>query len=166
MKFLSHPDIKLGKNVQIGKNVSMSILFGGKISIGDNTQIMDGCILWTYGGEINIGTNCCINPYTVIYGHGGTKIGNDVLIAGHNMIIPSNHNFRDSSKLIREQGSTEKGIVIGNNVWIAHGCSILDGVVIEEGAVIAAGSVVNTSIKSFTINAGVPVKQIGNVNLD
>lgn len=159
-KYSFHPDIRIGKKVRIGKNVSIEVLYGGKITIGDNTEILDGCLVWTYGGEIEIGKNCSINPMCIIYGQGNTKIGNDVLIAGQTMVIPSNHNFRDALKLIREQGVIEKGIVIEDNVWIAHGCSILDGIVIEKGAVIAAGSVVNKSIKGYTVNGGIPAKQL------
>lgn len=160
LRYYFHPNVHLGKKVLLGKNVRLDILFGGKITIGDNTEILDGCRIWTYGGEISIGNNCSINPYTIIYGHGGTKIGNDVLIAGHNMIVPSNHIFNDTNKLIREQGLTELGIVIEDNVWIAHGCTILDNVTIESGAVIAAGSVVNKSINRNTVNAGAPAREI------
>ena len=51
---------------------------------------------------------------------------------------------------------SEKGIKIGNDVWIAHSCTILDGVTIESGAVIAANSVVNKNIIRDSINAGAP----------
>lgn len=159
-KYYFHPSITIGRNVNIGRNVSIEILYGGKISIGANTEILDGCRIWTYGGEIKIGEHCSINPYTIVYGHGNTKIGDNVLIAGHNMIVPSNHIFSDKTKLIREQGLSEQGITIDDNVWIAHGCTILDNVHIQRGAVIAAGSVVNKSIDAYTVNAGVPVRKI------
>jgi acetyltransferase-like isoleucine patch superfamily enzyme len=146
--------------VRLWKNVKLEVLYGGKITIGDNTEIMDGCRLWTYGNSISIGKDCSINPYTVVYGHGGTTIGDNVLIAGHCMIVPSNHIFENPDKLIREQGLTEQGILIGNDVWIAHGCSILDNVTIGEGSIIAAGAVVNKSIDKYTINGGVPVREL------
>jgi acetyltransferase-like isoleucine patch superfamily enzyme len=96
-----------------------------------------------------------------VYGHGNTTIGNNVLIAGHCMIIPNNHNFKNKDKLIRLQGNSSKGIAIGDDVWIAHGCSILDGVSIGNGAVIAAGSVVNNDVPPYAIFGGVPAKEIG-----
>ena len=163
LRYFFNPKVQLGKNVCLGKNVRLDILYGGTISIGDNTEILDGCRVWTYGGEISIGTNVSINPYSIIYGHGGTKIGNDVLIAGHSMVVPSNHIFDNPKKLIREQGLSEKGIIIEDNVWIAHGCTILDNVTIGFGAVIAAGTVVNKSIKPNTVNAGIPVRELKNI---
>lgn len=117
-------------------------------------------MLFTYGGDISIGKKCSINPYTIIYGHGNTKIGDNVLIAGQCMIIPSSHQFSDVRKSINTQGLTYKGIVIEDDVLISHGCSVLDGVTIGTGSVIGAGSVVNRSVPPFSICAGVPAKVI------
>lgn len=152
--------IILKENIQIKQNTIIESRFGGKIEIGNNTKILDGVILLTYGGDIIIGENCSINPYTIIYGVGGTKIGNNVLIAGHCMIIPNNHNFSEKNILISNQGCTSKGIIIEDDVWIGHGCSILDGITVGRGSVIAAGSVVNKSVEPYSIVAGVPAKKI------
>ncbi|MCB9079909.1 MAG: acyltransferase [Anaerolineaceae bacterium] len=117
-------------------------------------------MLLTYKGEIEIGDNCSINPFCVIYGHGGVKIGNDVLIATHTVIIPSNHNFSSLDRPIRLQGNTSKGIIIEDDVWIGAGCKILDGVIIGKSSIVAAGSVVNKSIEPYSIVGGVPAKLI------
>jgi acetyltransferase-like isoleucine patch superfamily enzyme len=150
----------ISAGVKIAQSARAEIKFGGEIYIGENTELLDGVLVYTYGGKIKIGKNCSINPYTIIYGHGGTEIGDNVLIAGHCMIIPNNHNFKNKNKLIMEQGNTSKGIYIGNDVWIAHGCSILDGVNIGEGAVIGAGSIVNKDVPAYAIVAGVPARII------
>lgn len=159
-KYIFHPNIKIGKNVRIGKSVGIEILYGGKVIIGNNTEILDGCKIWTYGGEISIGDDCSINPHTLIYGNGGCTIGDNVLIAANSMIVPANHKFSSKNQLIRQQGMSEKGILIEDDVWIAHSCTILDGVKIGEGAVIAANSVVNKNIQEYTINAGTPARLI------
>jgi acetyltransferase-like isoleucine patch superfamily enzyme len=136
---------------------------GGKVEIGAGSEILYGVCLMTYGGVISIGARCSINPYTVIYGMGkGTIIGNDVLIAGHCLIVPGNHNFSESTKRINEQGWNSKGIIIKDNVWIGSGCRILDGVTIDSGAIVAAGSVVNKNVEKNTIVGGVPAKLIKN----
>lgn len=163
LKYWFHPDISLGKNVVIGKGVSLKVIWGGSIKIGDNTKILDNTKIWTYGGDIIIGDNCSINPLCIIYGQSKTIIGNDVLIAGHTMIIPSNHNFEDKSQLIRKQGVTEKGIYVNSNVWIENGCTILDGVTIHSGSVVAARAVVNKDVESYTVVGGVPAKKIKSI---
>lgn len=160
IKIKNNPLISLDENVQIKQNAIVESRFGGKIEIGKKTQILDGVILLTCGGDIIIGENCSINPYTIIYGVGGIKIGDNVLIAGHCMIIPNNHNFSDKNILITKQGCTAKGIIIEDDVWIGHGCSILDGVIVGKGSVIAAGSVVSKSVEPYSVMAGIPAKKI------
>lgn len=162
--YLNNPNISIGFRNKIFRTAELNIYEGGDISIGNDNEIMPYVLFMTYGGSIEIGNNCSINPYTIIYGHGNTKIGNNVLIAGHCMIIPASHVFSDSGKNINEQGVTKKGIIIEDNVWIAHGCSILDGVTIGKGAVIGAGSVVNKNVAPGSVVGGIPAK-ILNVDL-
>ena len=152
--------IVIDPSVIIYPNVVLNTEYGGKIIIGNNTELLYGVLLMTYGGNIRIGNHCSINPYTVLYGHGNLTIGNNVLIAGHCLIIPSNHKFNDINMPIREQGVTKKGIVIEDNVWIGSGCRILDGVTIGTGAIIAAGAVVNKDVLANTVVGGVPAKMI------
>jgi acetyltransferase-like isoleucine patch superfamily enzyme len=162
--FITQPErffptgITIGKNTIISNRAVIEVRYGGEIVIGKSTEILDGVLILTYGGRITIGDNCSINPYTIIYGHGNTTIGNNVLIAGHCMIIPNNHNFTNKNLSINKQGCTKKGIIIEDDVWIAHGCSILDGVIIGKGTVVAAGSVVTKSTGSYNVIAGVPAK--------
>lgn len=152
--------VLIGGNISIYDNVKIQRRYGGNIKIGNDCELMDGVLILTYGGDISIGDRCSINPYTIIYGHGGVRIGNDVLIAGGCMIIPNNHKFERTDITIREQGCTSKGINIEDDVWIGHGCTILDGVTIGKGAIIGAGSVVNRDVGPYTIHAGTPARLI------
>lgn len=148
--------VKFGKNNFVDSKCRF-VLGKGQIEIGDNNEFMHGALLMTYGGVIRIGNSCSINPYTIIYGHGeGVTIANNVLIAGHCMIIPSTHNHSRLDIPINQQGGTSKGIVIEDNVWIGAGCKLLYGVTIGTGSIIAAGSVVNKSIESNSIAGGLP----------
>lgn len=164
LNFLSNSrkniNIKVDSSVRIYPNVVLDADYGGSITVGAKSELLHGVILMTYGGNIKIGENCSINPYTVLYGHGNLTIGNNVLIAGHVLIIPANHIFDDLSVPVNQQGETRKGIVIEDNVWIGSGCRILDGVVIKSGAIIAAGAVVNRDVPSNTIVGGVPARII------
>ncbi len=152
--------IQIGNKTNISKNVLLEICYGGEIIVGNNCELLHGVVIMTYGGKIEIGDRCSINPYTILYGHGGLKIGNDVLIAGHTMIIPANHNFEDRNSKINSQGLKCKGIIIEDNVWIGGGCQILDGVTIGTGSIIAAGSVVNKNVEPDSVIGGVPARLI------
>lgn len=153
--------LTVANSCKISANAVFDVSQHGVIEVGASTEILHGCLLMTYGGSISIGANCSINPYTIIYGHGpGTIIGNNVLIAGQCMIIPANHNFSRTDIPINQQGTNSKGIIIEDDVWIAAGCTILDGVKIGKGAIVAAGSVVNRSVEPYSIVGGVPAKVI------
>ena len=153
-------NIYLSKNIKLKYSTLIESRLGGSITIGQGTELLENVLVITYGGNIKIGERCSINPGTIIYGHGGVTIGNNVLIAGGCMVIPANHKFENKSIPINMQGIDLKPIIIEDNVWIGHGCSILNGVTIQTGSVIAAGSVVNIDILPYSVYGGVPVKFI------
>lgn len=56
---------------------------------------------------------------------------------------------------------TGKGdVIIGNDVWIGFGATILSGVKVGDGAVIGARAVVTKDVEPYTIVAGNPAKAI------
>lgn len=130
----------------------------GSIAIGSRTVIHTNAIVATYGGSIKIGENVSINPYSVLYGHGGLSIGDNTRIATGVTIIPANHVFSDCNKPICQQGLTQLGIKVADDVWIGANCCLLDGITIGTGAVIGAGSVVTKSIPGNEVWAGNPAK--------
>lgn len=157
---IRRPRLRLGRNVQLSSKAIVSIghADGEHISIGDGCEIHRGAILATYRGWIEIGARCSVNPYTILYGHGGLRIGNDVRIAAHCVLIPANHRFADPDRPIRAQGQEARGIEIGDDVWIGAHVTILDGSTIGQGSVIAAGSVVNGVIPDYSVAAGSPAR--------
>jgi phosphonate metabolism protein (transferase hexapeptide repeat family) len=50
--------------------------------------------------------------------------------------------------------------VIGNDVWLGHGCTVMGGLRVGDGAVVAAGAVVTKDVEPFTIVGGVPARPI------
>ena len=137
------------KNVSIQGNVN----FGNNVFLGGNVEVRN------LTNEISyIGDNVSINRNTIL--RGKYKIGRDCAIGPNCTIIGANHNFKDKTKSIKSQGSSIKGIVIGNDVWIGANCVILDGVTIGEGSVIGAGSIVTKSIPPYSVAVGNPCKVI------
>jgi len=64
--------------------------------------------------------------------------------------------------LLDDQPTPSKGdVIIGNDVWIGHGATILSGVTIGNCAVIGAKAVVTKDVQPGDIVAGVPARGIG-----
>jgi acetyltransferase-like isoleucine patch superfamily enzyme len=143
-------------------NPKANVQLSSKLSFGVGTTIKQYAIISTSGGRVALGRECNLGQFSII----ATKkkdvlIGDYVRIGPHVNIIASNRIFNRRDVPILKQGITEKGIIIGNDVWIGAGSTILDGVTIGDGVVVAAGAVVNTDVLPYTIVGGVPGKIIG-----
>lgn len=51
-------------------------------------------------------------------------------------------------------------IVVGNDVWIAHGCVVTSGVTIGSGSVVAANSTVVSDVPPYSVVAGNPARVV------
>lgn len=96
-----------------------------------------------------------------------TSIADDVhiFLGGHHRIdwissfpFPA---FMPEISHIENYGGTKGDVVIGNDVWLASGCTILSGVTVGDGAVVAARAVVTKSVAPFSIVGGNPAQVIG-----
>ncbi len=114
-------------------------------------------------GDIVIGADSYINSGCVLYSGNGITIGENVLIAANCTLAATNHAFQKLNLPIRMQGfqKSRGGIAIDQDVWIGANCVLLDGAHVGTGAVIAAGSIVRGRVEPNTINAGNPLRCIG-----
>jgi acetyltransferase-like isoleucine patch superfamily enzyme len=157
-------NMTFGNNVNIGDFVKLSALGKDKLKIGNNvnigsfSQVIISTSFNNIGEHITICDNVGIGEFSYI--GGGTTIGKDTIIGQYFSTHPENHHFFNKDLLIREQGVSRKGIVIGNNCWLGSKVTILDGVTIGDGCVVAAGSVVTKSFENGLIIGGVPAKVI------
>lgn len=133
---------------------------GTRIVIGDNVVIDAFVKIKPAGGsgDVNIGAGCFINAGCVLYSGNGITLGKQVLIAANCTLAPTNHEYRDPDRPIREQGflPSRGGIIVEDDVWIGANCVLLDGARIGRGAVIGAGSVVRGELPAFSISTGSP----------
>jgi virginiamycin A acetyltransferase len=114
-------------------------------------------------GDVCIGEGSVINSGCVLYTGHGIRIGRNVLIAANCTLAPTNHEFTDPDRPIREQGfqRSRGGIVIGDDVWIGANSVLLDGVRIGAGSVIGAASLVIGALPSFCLAHGCPARVRG-----
>lgn len=122
--------IILGDNVVFRSNVSLRLNQNAVVQIGDNVFFNNSCSINCLN-NISIGSNC--------------QFGEDVKFYDHN------HNYRDKSRLINEQGYSIGSIVVGNNCWIGSNVVILKDVEIGDNVVIGAGCIIYKSIPANTV---------------
>lgn len=119
-------------------------------------------IWFDYGYHIEVGDFFFSNHNLIIQDGGTVKFGDYVFI-GPNVCFTTAEHAIDPG--MRKSGvEIAKSIVVGNNVWIGAGSTILAGAVIGDNTVIGAGSVVKGEIPSNVVAVGVPCKPIREIS--
>jgi len=165
-KILNSKNIVFGKSVTIGSYceidgyASEKIIFGDCVKIGSYSKLLSTSHFSNYGKGLVMGSNSAIGDFTHFGAPGGIEIGNDVIMGSYISFHAENHNFSDTSKLIREQGVNHKGIKLGNNIWVGAKVTFLDGCEVGDNSVVAAGAVVIGKFPGNSIIGGIPAKII------
>lgn len=146
-----------------GVKVSFSsrVQFTGRVKFGRKCVVKPYSIIQTSGGSITFGQDCAISSFNhIAAGRADLIVGDYVRTGPHVTIIATTRNYRDKSRRVIDQGYADKGIRIGNDVFIGAGATIVDGCEIGDGAVIGVGSVVTGKVAPNAVVFGVPAKVI------
>lgn len=131
-----------------------------KVKLGKNSRINLGVNL-SNPQNIIIGSNSYINGGDLIAGDNSKIIiGNDCLISYNVHFRTKTHNYEKKNELIRNQGHSEKDIIIEDDVWIGYGAQIMPGCRLKRGCVVGAGAIVTKDVEEYAVVAGVPAKII------
>jgi acetyltransferase-like isoleucine patch superfamily enzyme len=157
-------NFKFGNGCTIEKYTTLDcyakspVHFGDSVKIGSFSTVSTTSHLSKYGIGLIIGNHSAIGEYAYFGCSGGVTIGNDVIMGQYISFHSENHNFLDKTKIIREQGVTSKGVILGNNIWVGSKVTFLDGSRVGDNCVVAAGAVVKDEFPSNVIIGGVPAK--------
>lgn len=153
------------------KNWNRSVPFGDnfvnrwdravKLGFGENSNLYSNSLII---GDINVGNEVWIGPNTILDGSGGLTIGDYCTIAA-GVGIYSHDNVR--STLSSKKSPIEREPVeIKNNTYIGPNSIISKGVTIGKFSIVGVNSYVNKSFPDYSIIAGNPAKQIGEVEIN
>lgn len=138
-------EVELTSNLRIGRGSQISSFAkikatNGNLTIGKNVDIGSGCFIAADSGGVTIGDHAMIGPNVTIVG--------------------VNYRYDRLDVPIVQQGTTSKGIRIGEDVWIGAGVVILDGAHIGDHCIISPNSVVSGTLEPGTIAQGQPARSI------
>jgi galactoside O-acetyltransferase len=147
-----------GENVLISKKAS---LYGSEcISVGNNVRIDDFCIL---SGRIEIGNYVHIAAFCALYGAEGIIMRDFSGLSANVIIYSASDDFSGDymvgAMVPREFTNVTGGtVLLDRYVQVGAGCIILPNVTLEEGVSVGAMSLVTKSLRSWSINIGVPAR--------
>lgn len=150
-----------GRNVLISRKAS---IYGAEnITVGNNVRIDDFCILT---GNIFIGDFVHIAAYTALYGGDkGIFIDDYAGLSSRISVYSQSDDFSGetmTNPMIPDEYKNviSEKVIISKHTIIGSGCVILPGVTLKEGSAFAALSLINRDANQWSVNAGIPFKEI------
>jgi acetyltransferase-like isoleucine patch superfamily enzyme len=113
--------------------------------------------------ELTVGRNCDIGWQTTIAVGRRIAIGDNVRLAGRNLLAGyPGHPLDPAARALGLPDTEDQvgDIVLEDDVWLAIGVTVSAGVTIGRGTVVAAGSVVTRDLPPGALAAGAPAKVI------
>ena len=107
-------ELRIAKKLKMHNGVNIRVRKGGKLEIGKNFGMSNGCVVTAYD-HIKIGDNVMLGPNVLIY--------------------DQDHDYRAEGGVAAMRFKTAP-VVIGNNVWIGANTLILRGTTIGDNSVI------------------------------
>ena len=171
-----------GRNVSFGTGVVLR--HPGKIRIGDDVAIDDGCVLDAKGAAnhgIDIGSRVFLGRHTLlackegdivledgvnisynctVFSASSVRIGRETLLAAYCYVVGGGHDFDRPDLPVVQQARPSQGIVVGAGGWLGAGSIVLDGVTIGPSAIVGAHAVVTQDVPAFAIVAGAPARVV------
>ncbi len=160
---LRRPDsVSIGGDVRIGDRAALDVKADdARILIADEVTIGPGTILSCIGGRMVIGQGTVIGAGCRLGSMMGLDIGQGVVIEPGVCISGAAHAYDRLDIPIIMQPLTCRGPdLLGDEVRVGAGATILDGVTVGAGAVIAPGAMVNEDVPSQAVMEGVPARPV------
>ncbi len=131
------------------QTIPARLFFSQVVSVGKGTYGGLNILTYNKNTRLFIGHYCSIAPNVTF-----------ILSADHYLNNISTYPFLVKTLGHDFEGVAKGDIIVGDDVWIGYGATIMSGVHIGQGAVVAAGAVVTKDVPSYAIVGGVPAKVI------
>ena len=152
---------ELGADVRISRKAS---IYGAeKICLGSHVRVDDFCIL---SGDIHIGNYVHISAYTALFaGDAGIVLEDFTGISSRCAVYAITDDYSGQAMTNPTVPETYRNVIGGQVVLEKHaligtGSTVLPGVRVGEGSSVGAMSLVNRSLESWGVYAGVPCRRL------
>lgn len=141
----------LARNVAVSKGCSFELDQSNFRFEANGLMLRQGCVIRVLqNGQLRIGNKVFINSFCSISCMESISIGDDCIFGEGVRLYDHDHQFHQKG-LIRDQGFSKAGIVIGNNCWLGSNVVVLKGVTIGDNCVIGAGCVVFRDVEPNSV---------------
>jgi maltose O-acetyltransferase len=124
----------------------------GRLRLGAHVTFAGGmlptALVCHEGAQLEVGDACVFNYGASLEAHGHVCIGQRCMFASFVRLCD------------RTPDGEVRPIVLGDDVWVAHGAIIGPGVTIGDGSVVAAGSVVLSDVPPRSLAIGNPARAV------
>jgi acetyltransferase-like isoleucine patch superfamily enzyme len=142
----------------VGPPCSLRLRSNARLTVHGNAEIFRGTsVLVSDNAHLEMGRKSYINFDSTVICFDHITIGSDCAISWNTSMLDGNAHelVVDGAPRPRTQP-----VVIGDEVWIGAGATIMSGVTIGDGAVVAAASVVTADVPGATVAAGNPARVV------
>lgn len=129
-------------------------------SLGEGTVVRPPFAV-DYGSNVTLGSRTFVNYHLTLADVAAIAIGDDCQIGPNVQLLTPIHPSAPGPR--RERLERAEPIVIGDNVWLGGGVTVLPGVSIGNNAVIGASAVVTKDVPANVVAVGNPARVLREV---
>jgi acetyltransferase-like isoleucine patch superfamily enzyme len=154
-----HCTVEFRGPVRLGRGFTLAIPDRGTFIVGRGVDFRRGFRCEIEGdGRVEIGDGAAFTADALIQCSTTISIGNRCVFGQSVFIGDGNHEFRDWTKHLLDQGYNFRPITIEDGAIVMSKCTILNN--LGRGAVVGAHSVVTKPIPAYCVAVGAPAKVV------
>lgn len=150
----------IGSSYALPSSVRKKIYKFAGLNVSKAREVRARCFF--HSEHVTLGSGVFVNMNVQFHSgynrDSGIVVGDNTFIGMNVNLCTISHDIGDSTK--RAGRDSNKGIRIGDGVWIGANAVVLPGVEIGDGCIIAAGSVVTKTCEANCLYGGNPAKKI------
>ncbi|MCG8467554.1 MAG: acyltransferase [Gemmatimonadetes bacterium] len=143
----------LGGNTHLGVRFRRVLAPHVLARVGENFKCFH-FVEFSYGYNLEVGDNVVIHRNVLLDDRGGIELGNHVSISDYASVFSHSHSIDDIVDVTNEK------TILGDNVRITVGATILAGVHVGTQGMVGARAVATRDVPPYHVNVGIPAKTV------